>query len=306
MMRALAVAAFFATSALGFSAAAQPEEPEPPPTVEAPPEPAPTPPPPPPGYGPPPGHGQPPPGYGPPPPGYGPPPPGYGPPPPGYGPPPPGYGPPPPGYGYGPPPPYPAPPPPPPREDPSARRHDGFYLRMGLGLAYGQVVSSGVLLGSDLELKFAGFGPAYELLIGGTLGSGFVLGGGFVGQDISDPDVTLETANGTQVDRSVASGDALGVGVIGPFFDWFFDERGGAHVGAMVGIGIIGLEGDNDEGSSGFGGSLWGGYDFWVSDQWSLGVEGRLLFVRGSHDLLGEEFDETASGFQVLFTALFH
>jgi hypothetical protein len=296
MVRRLAALGFLVVSAFSFDLSAQPEpppEPPPPPPETAPPPPEPPPPPPP--------TTQPP----PPPPGTAPPPPGYGPPPPGYGPPPPGYGPPPPGYGYGPPPP--APPPPPPAEDPGARTHDGFYLRLGIGVAYGRVVSKGDVLGTAVEATFEGYGPAYELLIGGTLGAGFVLGGGFLGQDIVEPDVSIDvgSSGGTSAD-GVADDESLGVVVLGPFVDWFFDEHGGGHAGAMIGIGAVGLEGDNDEASSGFGASIFGGYDFWVSDQWSLGVEGRLLFVGAEREILDETFQDDATGFQLLFTGLLH
>jgi hypothetical protein len=168
-------------------------------------------------------------------------------------------------------------------------------------------VSKGELLGSEAEATFTGYGPAYELLIGGTLGSGFVLGGGLLGQDLVEPDVELEIAGGGSSSASgVANDESLGVLVIGPFVDWFFDETGGGHAGAMIGLGAIGLEGDDDSASSGIGGSLFGGYDFWISDQWSLGVEGRVLVVSAKRDVIGEEFEDSATGFQVLFTALLH
>ncbi len=277
------------------------------------PEPAPPPPDPPPGAEPvqPPGAEPPPPPATPPPPppGTAPPPPGTAPPPP-AGQPPPGAPPPPtPGYGYGygyPPPPQPVEPPPPPEPpETGARRHDGFYLRLGIGLAYGNVVSKGEIGSSEIEATFDGMGPAYELMIGGTLGSGFVLGGGFVGQDISEPNVELETG-GTSVDTSVANDEALGIGLLGVFVDWFPDEHGGGHVGAMLGLGVVGLEGDDDEASTGFGAALFGGYDFFISDQWSLGAELRLLRVQGKRDVLGESFEESATGAQLLFTALLH
>ena len=256
--------------------------PQPPPDAQ---QPLPPPQQPPPGYG-----QQPPPGYGQqPPPGYGQqPPPGYGPPPPGYG-----YGPPPPGYGYGPPP-----------VDKTVRNHDGFYLRMGIGIGSGTVKSKGKLLGNDFDVKYTGSGASYELMLGGTLGSGFVLGGGFVGQDISDPKVTVSGTSGTS-GTGVASG-SLGVVVLGPMFDWFFDPRGGAHVGAMIGSGGIGLSDGNGETSRGLGTSLWGGYDFWVGQQWSMGPELRFVHVSGKRDVLGEKFEDKATSVEVLFTALYH
>ena len=216
-------------------------------------------------------------------------------------PPPPGWYPPPYGYPYQQPPP-PAPPPPPP-PDTSGHRHDGFYLRMGIGIAYGNVVSESQT-SVDFEVTYSGAGPAYELLIGGTLGSGFVLGGGLLGQDISEPDV--EISSGSVSASTTAEDEALGVILLGPFVDWFIDETGGAHFGAMLGVGGIGLSDDSSDTSSGWGASVWGGYDFFISAQWSLGVEGRVLYVQTERDFFGNSFQDTATGYQLLFTALLH
>jgi hypothetical protein len=195
----------------------------------------------------------------------------------------------------------------PPKEDPTAHRHDGFYLRLGLGAGYGRATSSGTLYGQSVKMTYKGWGPAYELLIGGTVATGFVVGGGFVGQDIKDPTLSLEM-NGTSLDALLGSQDltvhgSLGVGALGPFVDWFPDERGGLHVGAMLGLALLGLPGDQ-----GFAGSLWGGYDVWVGNQWSLGAQARAAAVRANRTLEGFDgrLSDTAVTYELLFTALYH
>jgi hypothetical protein len=194
------------------------------------------------------------------------------------------------------------------------RLHDSFYLRMGLGVGYGRVTSEGEIDGESSEATYDGWGPAFELLIGGTLGKGWVLGGGLVGQDISNPSVTASGGEGTDVDY-VQLDDALGVGALGPFVDWFPDPGGGFHAGAMLGFAVIGLS--NPEGNHELGpaGSLWAGYDFWIASQWSLGVEGRAVTGRASRTfeydwLLGSrvegEFEDYGTTYEILFTALYH
>lgn len=213
----------------------------------------------------------------------------------------------------------PAPPPPPPADDGTWRNHDGFYLRMGIGAGYGRVKSTGEFqtglegASTDMEIVYSGAGPAYELLIGGTPGGGVVVGGGFVGQDISDPKVEVD---GEELDADLFDDDdALGMVLLGPFVDWFPDPRGGAHVGAMIGVAAIGLsdggDEDDNESSTGWGGSLWGGYDFWVANQWSLGAEGRVAYLSTHRDFGGSsavnaEADDRGLTFEVLFTALYH
>jgi hypothetical protein len=189
------------------------------------------------------------------------------------------------------------------------RLHDGFYLRMGLGIGYGSVSSKGSAGGADVEITYKGMGPVYELLFGGTPGGGFVLGGGFVGQDISEPEIEIVVDSGGSA-SGTATDSALGVAVVGPFVDWFIDPTGGAHVGLIGGIGVIGVQDEKGDSASGFGGAVFGGYDFWVDDQWSLGPEARIVYVNASRDSgtgpLSSSFDDSALSFQLLFTALYH
>ncbi len=179
---------------------------------------------------------------------------------------------------------------------------------MGLGVGYGNVKSTGGSGSTDLEITYKGFGPVYELLLGGTPGGGFVIGGGFVGQDISDPD--REVSVGSSGSASSTTDGALGVVVVGPFVDWFPDERGGAHVGLMLGIGGIGVQDENGDSATGFGGALFGGYDFWIGEQWSIGPEARIVAVRTDHDIGSgasrTTLDDTALSYELLFSALFH
>jgi hypothetical protein len=241
------------------------------------------------------------------------PPPVYGPPaygPPAYGPPaygPPAYGP--PIYGN-----YPQAP------NPTAHRHDGFYLRLGLGSGYGHVGSSGTLSmpsGSGLSGQpmdftgtYHGWGPAYELLIGGTIARGLVLGGGFVGQDMTNPTVTANVGSGSAASSisNLTVNGSLGVGALGPFVDWFPNDRGGLHFGAMFGFALLGLSSDTGKRDSGIAGSLWGGYDFWVADQWSLGVEARTALVSAWRDFSDPRgtVNDKAVSVELLFTALYH
>jgi hypothetical protein len=201
------------------------------------------------------------------------------------------------------------PPPPLPLPDPTARRHDGFYLRIGLGVGYGHVQSE-LAADDSFELTYKGYGPSWELLLGGTPGAGVVIGGGILSQDISEPEVEV-TSQLEGLEGSDESDDALGMGIIGPFIDWFPDETGGAHVGAMFGVGVIGLrEGssNDDDPSSGWGASLWSGYDFWVANQWALGALARAQYLSTKREMevSNVEVEDKGWSFQVLFTALHH
>lgn len=183
---------------------------------------------------------------------------------------------------------------------------------MGLGLGWGYVKSSGTLssvtggTAVDMQATYQGWGPAYELLIGGTIASGWVLGGGFVGQDIQDPSLSLSSGSTAELSGDLSG--SLGVGALGPFVDWYPNDRGGLHFGTMVGFAILGLSNGSGKSSSGIAGSLWGGHDFWIGEQWSLGSELRVVGVSAKRDIadLQGSLRDKAITIEALFTAAYH
>jgi hypothetical protein len=196
-----------------------------------------------------------------------------------------------------------------PAADPTARNHDGFYLRLGLG--GGSLKTSGSFspdIGiSDFSLK--GGGVMFDLSIGGTVGSGFVIAGDYVFLQASKPTVSA-TISGQSL-SATATNDA-NVGVIGPMVEWFPDPRGGFSFGGSVGVAALTVsdpQGNTTAGERGFGGSLRIGYDFWIADQWSLGVAGRFLGGSVSGDASGgngvTETDSFVGG-GIVLSGLYH
>ncbi|HEU5073426.1 MAG TPA: hypothetical protein VFU02_04625, partial [Polyangiaceae bacterium] len=205
---------------------------------------------------------------------------------------------------------YEPPPPPPPPEDEGVRTHDGFYFRTGLGFGWGQVESKV----DDFDATYTGSGWLFDLLLGGTIGNTVVIGGGFLTHEISDPELEVSSEEFGVLSEELNGG--LGIVTLGPFVDFFFGPQSGGHIGSMIGLASIGLEGEDDsELSSGWGFSLFGGYDFWVSDQWALGVNGRYMYAKGEREFdtvfsdgSGEPVTvvDTAHTFGVMFSALYH
>jgi hypothetical protein len=238
-----------------------------------------------PGYGQPqPGYGQPQPGYGQPQPGYGQPQPGYGQPgygQPGYGQP--GYGQ--PGYGqpgYGQPGMTEPPPPPAPPENATAYNHDGFFFRMGLGLAY---ASAPLEVEGEDAGSAKGAGVSVEFLFGGTPAPGVVIGGGLIGHTFPSP--TLEDEDGDEAPFD----STLNLSTIDIFLNLYPDPKQGFQVQALLGFALATLvddDGDavfvdptNDEDVE-FTGPVVGagvGYEGFVGQQWSIGVMGRVLYA---------------------------
>jgi hypothetical protein len=308
---------------------AQPAPPPPP----AQPAPQPTygqPPPPPPGaqpgyppQQPQPGYGQPQPGYGQPQPGYGQPQPGYGQPQPGYGQPQPGYGQPgygqpgqpgQPGYGqpsYGQPGMTEPPPPPEPAENTSAYNHDGFFFRMGLGLAYGSANVD--IEGSDAERTARGFGLNVELLFGGTPAPGLVIGGGLIGYTFPNP---TQEIDGEEVPSDFDI--TMNLSTIDFFVNYYPDPKSGLQIQALIGFGVFsavdddgdslfqdtsGDEADNPTGPV-VGAGI--GYEGFVGQQWSIGVMGRLVYAPVSTTVVDSDVDVGLLAPSVSFIATLH
>ena len=156
--------------------------------------------------------------------------------------------------------------------DSAARTHDGFHLQLQGGLGY---YSSSAEAGG-VEQSFGGMTLPGALLMGGMIGP-VVVGGGFVVDYAPSPSFKQ---NGQTFEGADISQFVVGLGLYG---DYYLDPvKGGVHIQGFVGWG--GLETSN---SGNVGGSdptglvtyIGGGYDWWLSDQWSYGVMGRLIYA---------------------------
>ncbi len=189
--------------------------------------------------------------------------------------------------------------PPPPR---GVRYHDGFYLRMALGLG-----ASGVLVSSDAtsvpNYSFAGGSGAADLWIGGTPSTGLAMGGA-----LSLISVKSSTRH---IDGDSQSGDVSGsMGLLGFFVDGFPDPEHGFHFGGSVGLAsarttVKNMTQDEFNGG-GLGLEAWLGYDLWVSPQWSLGGLVRFMGSLTRENRDDVNYQTSLGGASLSFTALYH
>jgi hypothetical protein len=213
-------------------------------------------------------------------------PPGYAPP--GYAPP--GYAPP----GYAPP------------ADPTIHFHDGFYLSMAIGGAY--LNDSAKVEGSTFEMSISGGGVFGELAIGGTPTPGLVIGGASMAASIPSPKVKMGDIEGT-ADASV------NLSTVGPFIAYYPNPREGLHFGAYIGYAMISAQNNNTGTTSsnnpaGPAFALTVGNEWWVGEQWGIGISGRFLYAPLKYEttVLTATYKETDSVIvpSVLFTATYH
>ncbi|HEX7672351.1 MAG TPA: hypothetical protein VF395_22305 [Polyangiaceae bacterium] len=165
---------------------------------------------------------------------------------------------------------YVAQPPLPPLEPRSRHYHDGFYLRLSVGFG-GLGVSSN---GGGTSSTTSGWGGAIDVLAGGTPAPGLVVGGGVLLQEAFSPSFSERGHSGP-----------VGLGMLGPMIDAFPNPAGGFHVGGLVGLSRVGLDDAHGNASGGLGLSVWAGYMWWASSQWSLGGLVRLSAARSGRTL---------------------
>lgn len=209
------------------------------------------------------------------------------PPPPGYageaqpGPPPPGDGP--PSWDYGPPPPTYVPP----ERQRGYHFRDGFYFRMGVGLARPSVALSyplvfrtnGQAAGTGTD-TIKGGGLGLDAAVGGNLFPGFALALDFGGHDASAPATTAN--DGLRV-------DAYGYSRVGVLIDFYPNPRKGFHVQGGVGFASATVASRQsisqpaaittmaeDQTFSGGQVNAGAGLEWWVGPDWSIGGLGRI------------------------------
>jgi len=155
-----------------------------------------------------------------------------------------------------------------------------------------------------------GLGPVTELSLGYSV-YGLVLGVGAYTATIpsfdaetDDPETGKYAFNLTQL------------ALFGPFADYYFDREGGLHVQAAPAVATLvagsaepEIAGPQAQAHTaiGFGFMLGAGYEWWVDDQWSLGLIGRFTFGKTTgEDNRGVGWSHTSYAPALLLGATYH
>lgn len=229
-----------------------------------------------------------------PPPGYAPPPAYPYPPPPGYAYPPPAYGyPPPPGYGY---PGYaPAPP------APALHTHDSGYLRLQLGVSLTSMTVTDPVQG---KLTLSGAGASIGVAAGWAVARNVIIYATAVAAGASRPDAQI---NGVSQGEANVDTDfyAFGGGAA-----YYFEGPNLFLAGSLLASKLsITNTSDDEGGDTHFGLGVEGliGKEWWVSENWGLGVALQLLYATmKDNSFVGPSAKWTAGGGALLFTATYN
>jgi hypothetical protein len=161
-------------------------------------------------------------------------------------------------------------------------RHDGFYLRLATGFGpYNETIR---LPSEDSHTTVTGMASTSDFAIGGSPRPGLILGGAIWSTTVLASDT--RTDPGAIVPPSTLQSGSYSV--LGPWMDYYFDPHGGLHMPASLGFAVIrGLDAQgagfhNDHIAYGAGILAGLGYDWWVGDEWSVGIVGRLTGIVGT------------------------
>jgi hypothetical protein len=141
--------------------------------------------------------------------------------------------------------------------------------------------------------------------LGGTVARGLVVGGGSYQTFVPTTNFKARV-DGEELEND---GEATSSVVVGPFIDYYPNPASGLHFQGALGVHNVSLESPTGISSSGSGvGLMLGvGHEWWVGEQWSIGVLGRL--TAASHtieDDNGTEWKSSFATFGVLGTFTYH
>src|SRR5882724_13510148 len=159
--------------------------------------------------------------------------------------------------------------------------HDGFYFRGAAGLGY---LHSSLSAPGLQDASLSGLAIGFDAWFGGSPIPGLAIGGGITTFDVPSPSLKSGGASGTY------DGHAM-LDIVGVFGDYYFDPTRGMHLEGLLGYGVLGLTDNNGNTSSndpsGLALGVGFGNDWWVSDEWSIGVLGRLIYAPLSYSAGG-------------------
>lgn len=167
---------------------------------------------------------------------------------------------------------------------PGAYTHDGFFLRLGAGVGAARLRLDGDDHGLESSARGTAVASLGELAIGGTVSRGLVLGFGIHSADAGDAELDVQV-RGVDGAPSPSEVRIRALGVLGPFVDYYVHPNCGLHLQAALGLGVAALRRPGDEDDvplAGLGWMLGVGNEWWISEQWSLGVLARVVGTRVS------------------------
>lgn len=176
---------------------------------------------------------------------------------------------------------------------PGVRQHDGFFLQLQTGPSFLSVSQD------DVDMTIGGSGFGFNLAIGGSPIENLVIFGELVSQVAMSPTLELggeEFESDDSVSLSLAS--------IGPGVAYYFGKSN-FFLSGSIAMAQATLETElGSSGASGVGFRLGAGKEWWVADQWGIGV-GANVFTASLTDDENDDVDLGATSFALNLSATF-
>jgi hypothetical protein len=163
--------------------------------------------------------------------------------------------------------------------------HDGFILRLTLGLGYEGLNLSD---GEGTEIDLSGFGLSSSLVLGGVVANNLAIHGDFFGLAAVSPNVAINGEEFGEASNSSISLSGLGVGLT----HWIMPLN--LYLSATLGLAkaSIDVEGDEFEADWGLAIRAMVGKEWWVADEWGIGIMAELTWAN-----VPTEVDEGSASF---------
>ena len=190
------------------------------------------------------------------------------------------------------------------KDPPKRHVHEGLFARFAGGFGGGRDAIEGTGEGG-FSGTASGLALATEVALGFTPLRGFVLGGAIDTLTLPSP----EASDGP--DFALTQLEQFGL-----FAAYYPDPRGGLHVQGGLGLAALvmgqgfargGVAGTSAYTAIGIGGMLGAGHEWWIADEWGMGLLGRLLYASASaSDSSGIEWSHSTLGWAILLSATYH
>jgi hypothetical protein len=186
--------------------------------------------------------------------------------------------------------------------------HDGFFLSVGIGAmagSYDEAVSGS---GPDAgrTLTFSGGGPLIDLRCGGTIAENLILSGDIAARGLIQPGVETSGTPLPPADDPAVTEALVGVGLTYYFMPENF------FVSGTFGLSQISMEYTRagtpvtvDSTDMGFGLSLRVGKEWWVGEQWALGIAAAGGWMTLANDEAGRRQKLSGYSFGLTLTATY-
>lgn len=171
--------------------------------------------------------------------------------------------------------------------------HDGFFLRMLYGFGYAELVEKDVL-GSDMT--YSGEAGVLRFQIGGTVSENLILYGEFGGVMQFDPELDWMGQSISTSDVTVSVFD-FGGGLTYYLMPSNFYFSLSLHTSQAT----IEAKGETGESEYGFGFNAMIGKEWWVGEQWALGVSayGYYSTMKDKRTIEGITYEYDINNFSV-------